>query len=309
MDDAVFHDGPRIPCSDHSHDCVLGVCYTSTASGVTWREGASMGTTYAVVNQKGGVGKTTTAVNIAAYTALAGARTLLVDSDAQANATSGVGVDRSSIGLSTYSVLVESASVSSAAVPTCIPGLSLLPATMDLAGADIELMPRISRESFLRRALDPVRSDYDVILIDAPPSLGLLTLNALVAAEALLIPIQTEYYALEGMSQLINTIELVKAHLNPQLEIAKVILTMFDHRTRIARQVAEEVRAHFKELVARTTIPRNVRLTESPSHGQPIALYDPRSLGAAAYKAVAEEVLQHAKARSRKGSFRTHPAA
>ena len=258
-----------------------------------------MATIYAVVNQKGGVGKTTTAVNVATYMALAGARTLLVDADAQGNATSGLGLDRSAIAKSTYSVLIEGAPVATAVTDTCVPGLSILPASMDLAGAEIELMPRLSRESHLRRALDPIRTEYDVVLIDAPPSLGLLTLNALVAADALLIPIQTEFYALEGMSQLVNTISLVQAHLNTSLEIAMVILTMFDHRTRIAKQVAEEVRSHFKERVAAATIPRNVRLTESPSHGLPIALYDPKSLGAAAYKAVAEEVLEDAKARSR----------
>lgn len=254
---------------------------------------------YAVVNQKGGVGKTTTAVNLSAYLALAGARTLLVDADPQANATSGLGIDRQKLQYSTYSVLIDNIPVAKALVDAAVPGLRLLPATMDLAGADIELMPRISRETFLRRALVSVSADFDIVLIDAPPSLGLLTLNALVAADALLIPIQTEYYALEGMSQLMNTIELVKAHLNPSIEIARVILTMFDYRTRLAKQVVEEVRGFFKERVAKTVVPRNVRLSEAPSHGLPIALYDPKSQGAAAYKAIAEEVLEDAKTRSR----------
>ena len=258
-----------------------------------------MGIIYAVVNQKGGVGKTTTAVNLSAYMALAGARTLLVDADPQANATSGLGIDRKALRASTYSVLIENMPVADAIVETCVTNLSLLPASMDLAGADIELMPRISRETYLRRALDAVRPDFDVILIDAPPSLGLLTLNALVAADALLIPIQTEHYALEGTSQLMSTIDLVKAHLNPSIEIARVILTMFDYRTRLSKQVVEEVRAFFKDKVARNVVPRNVRLTEAPSHGLPVALYDPKSLGAAAYKAVAEEVLEDAKTRAR----------
>lgn len=250
-----------------------------------------MGQVYAVVNQKGGVGKTTTAVNLAAYMALAGASVLLIDLDPQGNATSGLGIDRTALKLSTYDVLLESKSITESLVTTAIPSLSLLPATLDLAGADIELMPKISRESYLRQAIEPIRTEYDVILVDAPPSLGLLTLNALVAADGLIIPMQTEYYALEGISQLLKTIELVKRQLNPSLTISKVILTMFDNRVRLANQVVAEVRKFFREKVSETMIPRNVRLSEAPSHGLPIALYDPKSRGALAYREIAQEVL------------------
>ncbi len=262
-------------------------------------EGAFMGLVYSIVNQKGGVGKTTTAVNLAAYMALQGAKTLLIDLDPQGNATSGLGIDKNSVKASTYDVLIEGRSVQECLTPTVIPNLSLLPATIDLAGADIELMPRISRENCLRQALEPVRSDFEVVLIDAPPSLGLLTLNALVASDAIIIPIQTEYYALEGISQLLKTIDLVTRHLNPTLTIAKVILTMYDHRTRLANQVVADVREFFHDKVSETIVPRNVRLSEAPSHGLPIAKYDARSRGALAYREIAKEILTDGKARTR----------
>ena len=254
-----------------------------------------MARVYAVVNQKGGVGKTTTAVNLATYMAIAGARVLLIDLDPQGNATSGLGIDRTSLKLSTYDVLLDNRPVLETLISTPITNLSLLPSTLDLAGADIELMPKISRESYLRQAIEAVRSQFEVILIDAPPSLGLLTLNALVAADGLIIPIQTEYYALEGISQLLRTIDLVKRQLNPSLSISKVILTMFDNRVRLANQVVAEVRKFFLDTVSPTVIPRNVRLSEAPSHGLPIALYDPKSRGALAYQAIAQEVLNYGK--------------
>jgi chromosome partitioning protein len=254
-----------------------------------------MGIVYAVVNQKGGVGKTTTAVNLAAFMALAGKRVLLVDLDPQGNASSGLGIDRNGLKLSTYDVLIDGCAVVEAMVQTAVANLLLLPATLDLAGADLELIAKISREHYLRRALAPVRGEFDVVLIDAPPSLGLLTLNALVAADGMIIPIQTEYYALEGISQLMKTVDLVKRHLNPDLTISKVILTMVDQRTRLALQVVDEVRNYFGDRVSPTEVPRNVRLSEAPSHGMPVALYDNKSRGALAYKKIAEEVLGDAK--------------
>ncbi len=258
-----------------------------------------MGTVYAIVNQKGGVGKTTTSVNLAAYMALAGAKMLLVDLDPQGNATSGMGIDRNSLQTSTYDVLIDGKPVIDAVLPTQINHLSILPATLDLAGADIELMPKLSRENVMRAALAPARDYFDYILIDGPPSLGLLTLNALVASDAVIIPIQTEYYALEGISQLLKTVDLVQRHLNPTLEIEKVILTMYDERTRLARQVVEDVKKFFREKVSPTIIPRNVRLSEAPSHGLPVALYDPRSRGAIAYQTIAKEILDGGKTRTR----------
>jgi chromosome partitioning protein len=258
-----------------------------------------LSTIYAVVNQKGGVGKTTTAVNLAAYMALSGGKILLVDLDPQGNATSGLGVNRNDAMLSTYDVLLDGKPIKEAVHPTQIPNLSLLPATLDLAGADLELMSKIARESFLKQALAPARAEFDLILIDAPPSLGLLTLNALVAADAVLIPMQTEYYALEGISQLLKTIDLVKKHLNPGLTIGKVILTMFDNRTRLANQVVEDVKNYFRDKVSPTIVPRNVRLSEAPSHGKPVALYDPRSRGAKAYQEIAKEIWNDGKERTR----------
>lgn len=266
-----------------------------------------MGIVYAVVNQKGGVGKTTTAVNVAACLALAGKRVLLVDLDPQGHATSGLGVDKSAIGhagnsiqKSTYDVLVHATPLTEAVAPTAIANLFLVPANLVLAGAEMELMPRMMREivqTVLKRALASVREDYDFILIDAPPSLGLLTVNALVAADSVIVPVQCEYYALEGVSQLVRTLDLVRRDLNPDLEIGLVVLTMYDNRVKLAQQVVAEVKQVFREKVARTIVPRNVRLSEAPSHGLPVAVYDPRSRGALAYREIAQEVMKNGKER------------
>lgn len=258
-----------------------------------------MAVVFAIVNQKGGVGKTTTAINLATYMAMEGARVLLFDLDPQGNATSGLGIDRGKVALSTYDVLIDGKAIKDCMVASQVSNLSVLPATIDLAGAELQLMSMFSRETLLRQAVTAARGDFDYILIDAPPSLGLLTLNALVAADALLIPMQTEYYALEGVTQLLKTVELVKRQLNPALEIARVLLTMHDERTRIARQVVEEVRNYFGDAVSPNVVPRNVRLTEAPSHGLPVALYDPKSRGALAYHSIAKEILEYGKTRTR----------
>jgi chromosome partitioning protein len=244
----------------------------------------------AVANQKGGVGKTTTAVNLGAYWARSRWRVLLVDLDPQGNATSGLGVNRAYVRLSTYDCLLRGIPVRQAALPTELEGLDLLPSSLDLAGAEVELVEAEAREARLRQCLEPVRDRYDWILLDCPPSLGLLTLNALAAADGALVPIQCEFYALEGIAQLVRTVELVRRTLNPGLHIASVVLTMYDPRTNLSEQVASEVRRHFGGRVAKTVVPRSVRLAESPSHGKPVMLYDPHSKGAQAYEALAAEL-------------------
>jgi chromosome partitioning protein len=254
---------------------------------------ALMGTVYAVVNQKGGVGKTTTAVNVAAAIALTGRDVLLVDVDPQGNATSGVGVEKSKLSSSIYHVLVDDLPVEEVVLHTSFRGLDLVPSTLDLAGAEIELMARISREHVLQNALEPLRRKYDYLFIDTPPSLGLLTVNCLTACDAAIVPIQCEYYALEGITQLMRTIDLVRRRLNPALHIAHVLLTMKDPRLRLAQQVEEEVRGFFGEIVSVVVIPRNVRLSEAPSFGMPVVLYDPKSRGAEAYRQFALEVMRH----------------
>ncbi len=249
---------------------------------------------YAIINQKGGVGKTTTSVNLAACLAQAGSRVLLVDIDPQGNTTSGLGVDRGRLDACIYDLLLGDREPEDVLLDTELPNLRLLPATLDLAGAEIELVSAMSREHRLKRILERIGGAYDFVLIDSPPSLGLLTVNALTAANGVLIPIQCEYYALEGISQLLHTINLVRRHLNPTLAIAGVLLTMHDPRTNLSQQVIQEVQAHFGPKVFNTIIPRNIRLSEAPSHGLPITLYDPKSKGAEAYQSLAQEVLRAA---------------
>ena len=253
-----------------------------------------MATCWAVVNQKGGVGKTTTAVNLAAYIAQMNRRVLLIDTDSQGNATSGLGIDRRAVESDVYTVLVHGQAVREARIQTAVPNLDLVPATINLAGAEMELFGRTGREYVLQNALADCEDDYDYILIDSPPSLGLITVNTLTAAQQVLIPLQCEYYALEGISQLLEIIERVRQGLNPDLEVGRVILTLFDGRTNLANQVMNEVKSYFGDAVSPTVVPRNVKLSEAPSFGQPISVYDARSKGAQAYEQIAKELIDHA---------------
>jgi chromosome partitioning protein len=253
----------------------------------------------AIANQKGGVGKTTTAINLGASLAVAEQRVLIVDIDPQGNASSGLGVEKGRSAATVYDVLVEGRSIASCrARGVHFDTLDIVPSNRDLVGAEIELVSRDGREGILREALEPVRETYDYILVDCPPSLGLLTLNTLTAADAVLIPIQCEFYALEGLSQLLNTVRHVQRVLNPALEIEGVLLTMYDRRLNLSKQVAAEAREYFGDKVFRTTIPRNVRLAEAPSFGQPIATYDVLSPGAQSYLALASELLRNRRAPS-----------
>jgi len=248
---------------------------------------------YAITNQKGGVGKTTTAVNLGACLAQLGKKILVIDNDPQGNATSGMGLKKGEIKRCLYDVLISEVPVQEVIVPTQIQGLWAAPSTIKLAGAEAELVGMMSRDQRLRRSIEPIRPDYDFILIDCPPSLGNLTLNALAAADAVLIPIQCEYYALEGLGQLLKTLQLVQKYSNPSLVIQGVILTMFDNRTNLSQQVAEEIRKFFPDKTYKSIIPRNIRLSEAPSYGMPISIYDEKSKGAESYMDLAREVMGH----------------
>lgn len=250
-----------------------------------------MATVLAVANQKGGVGKTTTAVNLGAALAELGRRTLLLDLDPQANATSALGFDKGRIEKSIYEVMIGAIDAAAAISETKWRGLSIIPSTIRLAGAEIEMVGLMAREQRLRRVVEPIRSDYDVVLIDCSPSLGLLTVNALTAADGILIPIQCEYLALEALGQLTSTLDLIRDNLNPRLHLTGIVMTMFDARTNLSQQVVEQVRSHFPADVFQTVVPRSVRLSEAPSYGQPITAYDPTSRGAVAYRKLAGELL------------------
>ena len=248
----------------------------------------------AIANQKGGVGKTTTAINLGAGLAVAERRTLIVDMDPQGNATSGLGIDKTTVDVSTYDVLLAEKPAAEATLRGLhFPRLDVIPSSQDLVGAEVELVEGQERELRLRNALAPIREDYDYVLLDCPPSLGLLTLNTLAAADTVLIPIQCEFYALEGLSQLLNTIRLVQQSLNPRLQIEGVLLTMFDQRLNLSRQVADEAKEYFGSRVFTSVIPRNVRLAEAPSFGKPIAVYDILSAGSQSYLALAREIIAH----------------
>ncbi len=247
----------------------------------------------AIANQKGGVGKTTTAVNLSACLAYRGKKVIIIDADPQGNTTSGLGIEKQNVKKSIYEVIINDERIEDALMPTMIENLHICPSNIQLVGAEVELVSVISRETRLKAALDEIKDEYDFVIIDCPPSLGLLTLNALTAADTILVPIQCEYYALEGLSQLMNTVRLVQRHLNPSLEVEGVVLTMFDARTNLSIQVVEDVKKYFRNKVYRTIIPRNVRLSEAPSFGLPIILYDPKSKGAECYMDLAREVIDY----------------
>lgn len=247
----------------------------------------------AIANQKGGVGKTTTSVNLSSCLASRGKSVLVIDIDPQGNTTSGLGIDKKTVKKSIYDVIINDEDIKNTLINTVVDNLSLCPSNIQLAGAEVELVSIISREMRIKSSISPLRDEYDFIIMDCPPSLGLLTINALTASDTILVPIQCEYYALEGLSQLMNTVKLVQKHLNPSLDVEGVVLTMFDARTNLSIQVVDEVKKYFKNKVYRTIIPRNVRLSEAPSYGLPIILYDAKSKGAECYLELADEVIEY----------------
>lgn len=264
-----------------------------------------MGKIIAFTNKKGGVGKTTTAVNMAAFCTEFNKKVLLVDIDSQGNATTALGFSKSALKKSVYNVLIEEDTAAANILHTEVDGLDILPANVDLSGAEVDLVYKRSREKILKNALEKVRGEYDYIFIDCPPSLGLLTVNAWVASDSVIIPLQSEYFAMEGVSQLMNTIALVKQHLNPELEIEGVVITMYDGRALISKQIAAEIKKFFKKKLYEMIIPRNVRLSEAPSHGKPIMLYDPKCVGARAYRALTEEFLEKSEENERRKNKKT----
>lgn len=251
-----------------------------------------MGRIISIANQKGGVGKTTTAINLSTVLAKRNKKTLLIDMDPQGNATSGIGIEKN-LEKSTYNLLIEEDQIEEVILKTDIKNLDICPSTINLAGAEVELVSMMSREMRLKEKLESIKDNYDYILIDCPPSLGLITLNAFTASNSVLIPVQCEYYALEGLGQLLNTVKLVKKHLNKDLEIEGALLTMFDTRTNLSKQVVDEVKRYFGDKVYKTVIPRNVKLSEAPSYGMPITVYDPRSKGAKCYDKLGKEVIKN----------------
>ena len=297
-------EGPEarvVPVSEAATDPVAEPAVGESADATpkaAGEAGPELPVVLAIANQKGGVGKTTTAVNLSAALAESGYRVLVVDLDPQANATTGLGINARNVAGSVYDVIMNGAPLEDCVEPTSVRNLFVVPATIDLAGAEIELVPAMSRELKLRRALDEVRDDYDWILVDCPPSLGLLTVNGLAAADGVLVPIQCEYYALEGLGQLLRNVSLVRSNLNPRLEVAGIVLTMYDARTKLASQVEQEVRSHFGSTVYRTVVPRTVRISEAPSFGEPVIVFDSTSRGATAYRELAKEVSRGATRRT-----------